>query len=67
LPRVLSDLTVYTSKTTDVLKEPGTPYHLEAPRFITVGNQEWTVQRNWQHWEHKTQDEDKTKQQKHNT
>jgi len=36
LPRVLSDLTVYTSKTTDVLKEAGTPYHLGAPRFITV-------------------------------
>ena len=28
------------------------------------GNQEWTIQRNWQHWEHKTQDEGK---QKHNT
>jgi hypothetical protein len=25
----------------------------------TRGNQEWTIQRNWQHWEHKTQDEDK--------
>ena len=23
------------------------------------GNQEWTIQRHWQHWEHKTQDEDK--------
>jgi hypothetical protein len=23
------------------------------------GNQEWTIQRNWQHWVHKTQDEDK--------
>jgi hypothetical protein len=22
-------------------------------------NQEWTIQRNWQHWVHKTQDEDK--------
>ena len=22
------------------------------------GNQEWTIQRNWQHWVHKTQDED---------
>ena len=22
-------------------------------------NQEWTTQRNWQHWVHKTQDEDK--------
>jgi hypothetical protein len=21
-------------------------------------NQEWTIQRNWQHWVHKTQDED---------
>jgi hypothetical protein len=20
------------------------------------GNQEWTIQRQWQHWEHKTQD-----------
>jgi len=28
------------------------------------GNQEWTFQRNWPHWEHKTQDGDKT--QKHN-
>ena len=25
-------------------------------------NQEWTIQRNWQHWVHKTQDKDKTKQ-----
>jgi hypothetical protein len=25
----------------------------------TRGNQEWTIQRNWQHWVHKTQDEDK--------
>jgi hypothetical protein len=25
----------------------------------TRGNQEWTIQRNWQHWEHKTQGEDK--------
>ena len=23
------------------------------------GNEEWTIQRNWQHWVHKTQDEDK--------
>jgi hypothetical protein len=23
------------------------------------GNQEWTTQRNYQHWVHKTQDEDK--------
>jgi len=23
------------------------------------GSQEWTIQRNWQHWAHKTQDEDK--------
>jgi hypothetical protein len=23
------------------------------------GNQQWTIQRNWQHWIHKTQDEDK--------
>ena len=22
-------------------------------------NQEWTIQRNWQHWVHKTQDEGK--------
>jgi hypothetical protein len=26
-----------------------------------MGNQEWTFQRNWQHWVHKTQDEDKEK------
>jgi hypothetical protein len=24
----------------------------------TVGNQEWTIQRNWQHWVHQTQDEE---------
>ena len=23
------------------------------------GNQEWTIQRHWKDWEHKTQDEDK--------
>ena len=23
------------------------------------GNQEWTIQRNWQHWVHRAQDEDK--------
>jgi hypothetical protein len=23
------------------------------------GNQEWTIQRHWQHWVHKTHDEDK--------
>jgi len=23
------------------------------------GNQEWTIQRNWLYWVHKTQDEDK--------
>jgi hypothetical protein len=23
------------------------------------GNQEWTIQRNYQHWVHKTQDEEK--------
>jgi hypothetical protein len=22
-------------------------------------NEEWTIQRNWKHWAHKTQDEDK--------
>jgi hypothetical protein len=25
----------------------------------TKGHQEWTIQRNWQHWVHKIQDEDK--------
>ena len=25
------------------------------------GNQEWTIQRNWQHWVHMTQDEEKNK------
>ena len=30
------------------------------------GNQEWTIQRHWQHWAHKTQEEDKQTQ-KHNT
>ena len=29
-------------------------------------NQEWTIQKNWQHWVHKTQDEDKQNK-KHNT
>jgi hypothetical protein len=29
------------------------------------GNQEWTIQRNWQHWEHKTHDEYKYKEIKH--
>jgi len=24
-----------------------------------MGNQEWTIQRHWKHWSHKTQDEDK--------
>ena len=23
------------------------------------GNQEWTIQRHWQHWVHKTQEEEK--------
>ena len=26
-----------------------------------MSNQEWTNQRNWQHWVHKTQDEEKQK------
>jgi len=30
------------------------------------GNKEWTIQRNWQHWELMTQDEDKQNK-KHNT
>ena len=30
------------------------------------GNQEWTIQNHWQHWIHKTQDEDKQNK-KHNT
>jgi hypothetical protein len=30
------------------------------------GNQEWIFQGNWQHWVHKTQEEDKQNQ-KHNT
>ena len=29
-------------------------------------NQEWAIQRNWQHWVHKTQDEHKQNK-KHNT
>ena len=28
-------------------------------REYRSGNQKWTIQRNWQHWVHKTQDEDK--------
>ena len=31
-----------------------------------MADQEWTIQRNRQHWIHQTHDEDKTKQ-KHNT
>ena len=27
------------------------------------GDQEWTIQRNWQHWVHNTQDKDKQKKQ----
>ena len=30
------------------------------------GNQEWTIQRNWQHWVHKTQDEGKKTKTQHN-
>jgi len=35
-------------------------------RYINVkenrrGNQEWKIQRNWQHWVHKTQNDDKHK------
>jgi hypothetical protein len=30
-----------------------------------MNNQKWTIQRKWQHWVHKTQDE--VKQQKSNT
>ena len=29
------------------------------------GNQKWTIQRNWQHWVHKTQEDKQSK--KHNT
>jgi hypothetical protein len=37
---------------------------IKSPHSINVrenqrGNKEWTIQRNWQHWVHKTQDEDK--------
>jgi len=28
-------------------------------REYRSGNQKWTIQRNWQHWVHKTQHEDK--------
>ena len=35
------------------------------PEKIEGGKQEWTIQRNWQHWTHKTQDEDKQNE-KHN-
>jgi hypothetical protein len=30
------------------------------------GNQDWRIQRHWQHWAHKTQDEDKQTNQKQN-
>ena len=44
---------------------------IKSPHSINVrenqrGNKEWTIQRNWQHWVHKTQDEDKQNK-KHNT
>jgi hypothetical protein len=29
------------------------------PGNIEYTRQEWTIQRTWQHWVHKTQDEDK--------
>ena len=45
-----------------------TPW-LEYPSWIQINvrkneraNQEWTIQRHWQHWVHRTQDKDK-----HNT
>ena len=46
-------------------------YKKKEPLKINViknrsGNQELTIQRNWQHWVHKTQDEDKQNE-KHNT
>jgi len=34
---------------------------MDIPEKTEWGNQEWTFQRNWQHWLHKTQDEDKEK------
>ena len=33
--------------------------HTERRQTQLRGNEEWTIQRNWQHWVHKTQDEDK--------
>ena len=30
--------------------------HRTKVREIRRGNQEWTIQRNWQHWVHKTHD-----------
>jgi hypothetical protein len=44
---------------------------IKSPHSINVrenqrGNKEWTIQRNWQYWVHKTQDEDKQNK-KHNT
>ena len=37
------------------------PFVLHKRKRNRRGNQEWTIQRNWQHCLHKTQDEDKTK------
>ena len=31
------------------------------------GNKEWTIQRRWHYWEHKTLDEDKQNTKTHNT
>jgi hypothetical protein len=42
---------------------PMLPVSLDCPFLIALsvlkGNQEWTIQRHWQHWVHKTQDKDK--------
>jgi hypothetical protein len=67
----MSNLTVHMSNMAGVLKE-GSSYpsrinhhviEIKFDRFLNVreirsGNQEWTLQRYWQHWAHKTQDEE---------
>jgi hypothetical protein len=40
---------------------PGYTRHRTKVRENQRGNQEWTIQRNCQHWVHKTQDKDKRK------
>ena len=62
----------YTTHRTKTNKTEGQP-RMDNPEKLTTfgtqdtgrrqtklrGNEEWAIQRNWQHWVNKTQDEDK--------